>query len=70
MKPPIGEYYDPTGEIPFPRLMGENSDSVAEMPDEEFEKWAESLPDVNSMSSEEYHRWVLTIRSRPDRSDA
>lgn len=55
MKPPVGQ---------------PNPDSVAEMPDEEFEKWAESLPDVNDMSSEEYHRWVLTIRSRPDRSDA
>jgi glucuronate isomerase len=36
------------------------------MSDEEFEKWAESLPDVDDMSTEEFANWLEAVRSRPD----
>lgn len=51
---------------PAERHLGETLDSVAEMSNEEFEKWAESMSNVDEMTPEEYENWVSAIRSRPD----
>lgn len=51
---------------PAERHLGETLNSVAEMSNEEFEKWAESISNVDEMSPEEYENWVSIIRSRPD----
>jgi hypothetical protein len=41
--------------------LGETFDSVAEMSDEEFEKWAESIFHIDEWTIEKYDDWASAI---------